>query len=101
MMLNTFASTAEAGETQLEMIRDLMLAAGRRGSWMTLEEIAALTEIGEASVSAQLRHLRKPQHGCYRVEKRRRAAEGDGARRRDFGEAMWEYRVLPPGLFDQ
>jgi hypothetical protein len=92
-----------------------MISAAQRGAWMTLGEIAGLTEIGEASISAQLRHLRKPRHGRHRVEKRRRrirvswdgrprpaeasftrGARGD-AKRRAGGEAViWEYRVLPP-----
>ena len=97
----------ENKDTQLHTIRDLMLAAAQRGAWMTLGEIAGLTEIGEASVSAQLRHLRKWRHGGHCVEKRRRrrspAWDGltRGARaadkRRSAGVAtMWEYRVLPP-----
>ncbi len=61
-------------DTQLHKIRDLMFAASQRGAWMTLGEIARLTEIGEASISAQLRHLRKRRHGRHRVEKRRRMA---------------------------
>jgi hypothetical protein len=95
-------------ETQLRSIRDLMLAAARSGSWLTLREIAGLTEVGEASVSAQLRHLRKRRHGCHLVEKRRRsvrfvpAGSARGARRiprrRMLAEPrMWEYRVLPRG----
>lgn len=87
------------GETQLEVIRNLMLSAGRQGLWLTLEEIAAQTEFGEASISAQLRHLRKPRYGRFRVEKRRRNAQREDARggaTGDFG-THWEYLVLPPG----
>jgi len=97
----------ENKDTQLHTIRDLMFAAAQRGAWMTLGEIAGLTEIGEASVSAQLRHLRKWRHGRHRVEKRRRrrSPAGDGfargaraaGKRRTVRVAkMWEYRVLPP-----
>jgi hypothetical protein len=93
-------------DTQLDTIRDLMLAAGRRGAWLTLGEIAGLTEIGEASISAQLRHLRKLQHGLHRVEKRRRSVQTsmqqattdqrDERHAGDVGEPVkWEYRVLP------
>jgi hypothetical protein len=94
--------------TQLHAIRDLMIAAGRRGAWLTLGEIAGLTEIGEASISAQLRHLRKRRYGSHLVEKRRRRAHAVAAGsplaagERQFGRkrivaesAMWEYRVLP------
>ncbi len=53
--------------------------------WMTLRELAELTGYGEASISAQLRHLRKAQFGGYLVAKRRRGpAKSDG---------IWEYRI--------
>jgi hypothetical protein len=79
--------------TQLAAIRDFMLEAAGRGSWHTLDEIAGTTEFGEASVSAQLRHLRKPRHGRYRVEKRRRR-NGETESGREMG--LWEYQVLQP-----
>jgi hypothetical protein len=96
----------EGHDTQLQTIRDLMLAAARRGAWLTLGEIAEMTEIGEASVSAQLRHLRKPRYGLHLVEKRQRTeysvvpgSEGhvrsSEKRRIVPGPVMWEYRVLP------
>ncbi len=71
--------------TQMEVIRDVMLSAAECGTWLGLREIAALTRYGEASISAQLRHLRKPQFGRYVLEKRRRGQGG-----------TWEYRLLPP-----
>ena len=52
--------------------------------WRTLSAIARTLHYPEASVSAQLRHLRKPRFGGYRVEKRNK------------GGGVWEYRVLPP-----
>jgi hypothetical protein len=60
----------------------------RDGRWRTLEEIHKTT-LGEpvASISAQLRHLRKPRFGSYRVERRHRGDPGSG---------LYEYRVLPP-----
>jgi hypothetical protein len=88
-------------ETQLAVIRELMLRACARGVWLSLGEIADATEFAEASISAQLRHLRKPHHGAHCVQKRRRSAGrggvvkgtiGDGRR----GTVIWEYRVLPP-----
>ena len=66
---------------QHEQIRDLCIT----GYWRTLSEIAKLTGYPEASVSAQLRHLRKPAFGEYIVDKRRR--EGAG---------LWEYQVRRP-----
>jgi hypothetical protein len=87
--------------TQLGVIRDVMLTAAMCGTWLTLAEIAESTEFGEASISAQLRHLRKPLHGQYRVEKRRRQiAERALANTPRFAEApgthggCWEYLVL-------
>lgn len=79
--------------TQLGMIRDLMLGAAARGAWLTLPEIAGSTAFGEASISAQLRHLRKVRHGRYRVEKRQRRLNES-----ETGTAtwLWEYRVSPP-----
>src|SRR3989442_12135692 len=58
--------------TQLETIREVMLSAAQRDSWLTLREIAAITHYGEASISAQLRHLRKPAFGCSVARKPRR-----------------------------
>ncbi len=77
--------------TQLAVIRDVMLSAAGRdpetSGWYTLRELAQLTGYGEASISAQLRHLRKPQFGGYVVAKRRRRGEGLRA-------GVWEYRVV-------
>ncbi len=73
--------------TQLEVIRDVMLSAADCGAWLTLRELAGITRYGEASISAQLRHLRKPAFGSYVVEKRRRG---------NPGRAVWEYRLGEP-----
>lgn len=54
------------------------------GAWRTLREIAQQTGDPEASISAQLRHLRKPRFGAYRVEKKSR------------GHGLFSYRLLPP-----
>lgn len=69
--------------SQLERIRDLMLDQ----RWRTLSEVAATTGDHEASISAQLRHLRKPRFGSYRVDKRRRG---------EVERGLFEYRVRPP-----
>ena len=92
-------SSGEEDETQLAAIRELMQRAFTRGIWLTLGEIAEVTEFAEASISAQLRHLRKPHHGRHRVEKRRRrtaqAAEAGRIRDGRRGPVVWEYRVVP------
>ena len=95
-------NSLEEDETQLAAIRELMMRAFSRGVWLSLGEIAEATEFGEASISAQLRHLRKRHHGGHRVEKRRRRPAGAAAAGRKIGDArrgpvIWEYRVLPPG----
>ena len=66
---------------QMERIQRLMFD----GEWRTLGEIAEITDDPESSISAQLRHLRKPRFGMYDVQKRRRTDNG----------GTWEYRVLP------
>jgi len=49
---------------------DRICAVMKTGRWRTLVEIAELTGAPPASVSAQLRHLRKPRFGGFLVEKR-------------------------------
>ena len=56
--------------------------------WRTLDEISSLTGDPPASVSAQLRHLRKPRFGGYKVE------------RKYLGEGLYLYRVLHPYPFE-
>ncbi|MDP9340038.1 MAG: hypothetical protein M3P45_14345 [Acidobacteriota bacterium] len=76
---------------QRDVLCDVMLSAGSCETWLTLVELSRLTQYGEASISAQLRHLRKPQYGAFVVEKRRR----------EVAELMcavehgpvWEYRL--------
>jgi hypothetical protein len=59
---------------QILRIYRLMLDA----EWRTLGEIANATGDPEASISAQLRHLRKPRFGGHEVLKRRRGDENAG-----------------------
>src|SRR5258705_8512995 len=81
--------------SQREVIRDVMLAAADCDTWLTLGELRALTRYGEASISAQLRHLRKLENGGYDVSKQRREdAVGTGASADGRGECVWEYRIL-------
>lgn len=62
-------------------IRELMLD----GVWRTVEDISKLTqEPNLCSISAQLRHLRKPEYGGYVVSRRKR-----------FGTNQSEYRMIP------
>jgi len=77
---------------QREVIRDVMLSAGQCATWLTLDELAKLTHYPPASISAQLRHLRKPQNGAHTVVKRCRTTN-KAMRPEGFG-AVWEYSVL-------
>ena len=57
--------------------------------WRTLSEISQeLPRDSEASISAQLRHLRKPRFGMHTVNKRRRGEEKSG---------LWEYQLIVNG----
>jgi len=73
--------------TQLECIASLMYSAQQVGQWLSLEEIADATGYTTASISAQLRHMRKREFGSHIVEKRRREAAAGGC------GGTWEYRV--------
>ncbi len=67
---------------QHETIRDCMI---KSGTWWTLSQLRKFLQYPEASISAQLRHLRKPRFGSYRVDKRRRVSD----------KGTWEYKVYP------
>jgi hypothetical protein len=53
------------------------------GKWWTLRRLSVETSASEASVSARLRDLRKPQYGGHTIERRR--AHG----------GLYEYRLQP------
>ncbi len=57
------------------------------GAWRTVSEISESLGDPAPSVSAQLRHLRKPRFGSYIIERRSR-----GDRKR----GLFEYRLLAP-----
>ncbi len=65
---------------QIERVFILM----RDGHWRTLPEIAMRTNDPEASISAQLRHLRKYRFGEHTVDKQPRGNRSVG---------LWEYRL--------
>jgi hypothetical protein len=69
-----------ARRRQRDVLCDVMLSAQQRETWLTLDELAKLTHYPPASISAQLRHLRKPEFGRYEVEKRQRATGRTGRR---------------------
>jgi hypothetical protein len=59
-------------------VRDLM----SDGAWRTLSLISKITQDPPASVSAQLRHMRKPRFGAWTVEKRY------------LGKGLYQYRAV-------
>lgn len=59
---------------QIKRVFDLM----KDGEWRTLDEIAFNTDDPEASVSAQLRNLRKDRFGAHEVNKRIRGERKHG-----------------------
>ena len=75
--------------TQRDVLRDVMLASSKFGLWLTLKELGLLTGYGEASISAQLRHLRKRRYGGFVLAKRCRE-EGKNGRGAERG-SVWEY----------
>lgn len=83
----------EQDADRIEHQRERILAYMLRSEWRTLAKIRHdlehryETNVPEASISAQLRHLRKKAFGGYRVEKRRSGPKKKG---------LWEYRVRPP-----
>lgn len=80
------AIDGERVATQREVIRDQMLRWNR--AWFTLSELERRLGYPQASISAQLRHLRKQRFGGYNVEKRRcRFPPNAGT---------WEYQVREP-----
>jgi hypothetical protein len=86
----------QTNPSQREVLRDVMLSAANCNAWLTLEQLTRMTNYPQASISAQLRHLRKEQHGGYRVAKRCRPAAAGflrGVDDRSLHGPVWEYRL--------
>ena len=64
---------------QMDVIREYMLSAHL---YLSLAEIERALRYPQASISAQLRHLKKEAYGSHIVTKRRRGESG-----------TWEYMV--------
>lgn len=67
--------------TQMKNIFDLM----KDGVWRSLNEISTKTNYSTASISAQLRHLRKKKFGGYEIQKQRSGNPENG---------LFVYRLL-------
>lgn len=68
--------------SQYQRVFDLMSDS----KWRTLEQIAQETGEPVASISAQLRHMRKPRFGSNTVNKKRVGEPRNG---------LYEYQVIP------
>jgi len=77
------------GVKQRETLLMMLRLAAQYETWVTLAELAAKTKFPPASISAQLRHLRKEKYGGWTVEKRRREWVTE--------EMVWEYRLAEGG----
>lgn len=75
--------------TQRETLLMVLRQSAEYERWMTLAELAFVTRFPPASISAQLRHLRKAEFGAWRIEKRRREWVTE--------ELVWEYRLAEGG----
>ena len=90
------AAVEQRGPLQRDVLRDVMLSAGECDTWLTLEELARTTSYPPASISAQLRHLRKSEHGGYRLDKRCRMLRKNlaGVQSQTVsGGPVWEYKL--------
>lgn len=73
----------EADQVRLKGQLARIFAFMRDRQWRTLQGIADATDAPHASVSAQLRNLRKPEFGAHTIE------------RRSAGDGLHEYRLTP------
>jgi hypothetical protein len=89
------APAEERAPLQRDVLREVMLSAQECDTWLTLEELAHMTSYPPASISAQLRHLRKTRHGGYRLDKRCRPTAKHLSRVEDRGVngPVWEYQL--------
>ena len=79
-------------KTQFDDILHLMQTSSEKvNQWWTLREIADVFGYGEASISAQLRNMRKPEYG-FKVLKRRRG---------DPMQGLWEYQLHEKCYFSE
>ncbi len=74
--------------TQLEGTQmERVLSALKAGFWLTLPELRDRTGDPVSSISAQIRHLRKFEHGSHLIVKQRRGPSESG---------LFEYHLVTP-----
>ncbi len=83
---STQQRTQRFWRSQREVILDLLRSAAQRDAWLTLDEMARETRFPPASISAQLRHLRKPQYGSWTIKRRQREWT-------TRFQIVWEYQI--------
>jgi hypothetical protein len=71
--------------SQREVLLEILRCAAQRDAWLTLEEMARETNFPPASISAQLRHLRKPRYGAWKIQRQQRKS--------GKAQLLWEYRL--------
>lgn len=76
----TFSEDLDGERLRTQLFR--VVALMEDGQWRTLKQVAFAVDGSEASVSARLRDLRKPQFGNHKVEKMRVA------------DGLWVYRLI-------
>lgn len=77
---------AEHDENRLTKQIDRIFQLMRDREWRTLAEIEAVTGDSSASISAQLRNLRKERFGSHTINRRRRG---------DRAAGLYEYQLEP------
>jgi hypothetical protein len=74
-----------ARRSQREVLLEILRTAAQRDAWLTLDEMATATHFPPASISAQLRHLRKPRYGAWKIQRQ--------LRKWTKSQLVWEYRL--------
>lgn len=74
----------ELDHARLSTQHDRVHRALQRGGWYTLRELHEVTGDPEASILAQIGHLRKARFGSHVILKQRRGEPGRG---------LWEYHL--------
>ncbi len=79
------AYQAEYDRARLTTQNGKILTLMSDGQWRTLGEIEEALGFPQSSISAQLRHMRKPLFGSHQVNRRHRGLRGNG---------LYEYQLI-------
>ena len=75
----------ELDQKRLSRQYDIIYNLMKDEKWRTLRRIYVITGFPESSISAQLRHMRKPRFGSHTVNRRRNLSAGAG---------VFEYQLI-------